>query len=168
MGALKGYYAYLATAGGILLELCTGGSWVLRVTALMLVTAGAHSLRGVSRWYQRASVTADVTIVLEVVFGPKAFPCNMSAQVLCALPLAITGCMLILGVRAQFTSGGRNTALEWVLVCIWGAGVIMPALCEMGLAFDHADALYAIAHIVLIAELFRAQKEYLSTEGKDI
>ena len=50
MKLLKGYYAYLAVAGGFLLSFAAKDNWALQMLAYGLISAGALSLQGVSRW----------------------------------------------------------------------------------------------------------------------
>lgn len=44
MKLLKGYYAYLAIAGGFLLCLAAKDNWALQILAFALVSAGALSV----------------------------------------------------------------------------------------------------------------------------
>ena len=62
MKLLKGYYAYLAVSGGLLLSLAAQHNWALQILAFALVSAGALSVQNASRWYMRASIAADVTM----------------------------------------------------------------------------------------------------------
>ena len=55
MKLLKGYYVYLAVAGGFLLSFAAKDNWALQMLAYGLVSAGALSLQGVSRWYMRCA-----------------------------------------------------------------------------------------------------------------
>ena len=59
MKLLKGYYAYLAVSGGLLLSLAAQNNWALQMLAFALVSAGALSVQNASRWYMRASIAAD-------------------------------------------------------------------------------------------------------------
>ena len=43
MKLLKGYYAYLAVSGGLLLSLAAQHNWALQILAFALVSAGALS-----------------------------------------------------------------------------------------------------------------------------
>ena len=47
MKLLKGYYAYLAVAGGFLLSFAAKDNWALQMLAYGLISAGALSLQGV-------------------------------------------------------------------------------------------------------------------------
>ena len=47
MKLLKGYYAYLAVSGGLLLGLAAQNNWALQMLAYGLIAAGALSLQGV-------------------------------------------------------------------------------------------------------------------------
>ena len=44
MNMLKGYYAYLAIAGGVLLRLVMQSNWMLQIVALALISVGAWTL----------------------------------------------------------------------------------------------------------------------------
>ena len=46
MKLLKGYYAYLAVSGGLLLGLAAQNNWALQMLAFALVSAGALSVQG--------------------------------------------------------------------------------------------------------------------------
>ena len=78
MKLLKGYYAYLAVSGGLLLGLAAQNNWALQMLAFALVSAGALSVQNVSRWYMRASIAADVTMAFKLILGP-ALPLRQSA-----------------------------------------------------------------------------------------
>ena len=45
MKLLKGYYAYLAVSGGLLLGLAAQNNWALQILAFALVSAGALSVQ---------------------------------------------------------------------------------------------------------------------------
>ena len=49
MKLLKGYYAYLAVSGGLVLNLAVQSNWMLRIVAFALVSAGALSVQAASR-----------------------------------------------------------------------------------------------------------------------
>ena len=68
MKLLKGYYAYLAVSGGLLLGLAAQNNWALQMLAFALVSAGALSVQNASRWYMRASIAADVTMAFKLIF----------------------------------------------------------------------------------------------------
>ena len=74
MELLKGYYAYLAVSGGLLLGLAAQNNWALQMLAFALVSAGALSVQNVSRWYMRASIAADVTMAFKLILGPAVIP----------------------------------------------------------------------------------------------
>ena len=74
MKLLKGYYAYLAVSGGLLLSLAAQHNWALQILAFALVSAGALSVQNASRWYMRASIAADVTMAFKLILGPAVIP----------------------------------------------------------------------------------------------
>ena len=51
MKLIRGYYAYLAIAGGLLLGLALQDNWMLQIMGYALISAGALSLQQVSRWF---------------------------------------------------------------------------------------------------------------------
>ncbi|MDO4270306.1 MAG: hypothetical protein Q4C72_05180 [Eubacteriales bacterium] len=180
MKLIRGYYAFLAIAGGVLLRLAAAENWMLQIVAFALISAGALSLQRVSRWFLRASVTADVLIGFEVVLGPQVLPPGFYRIVLTELelvPLLLLGCMLFLAFADQMRAAGKPAAAEWVLLAVWSAGLILSLLTlllggwltepvsEAG--FKIARLLLPIGHIALIADSFRAQKEYIRTEGNE-
>lgn len=127
MKLLKGYYAYLAVAGGFLLSFAAKDNWALQMLAYGLISAGALSLQGVSRWYMRASVAADVKMVFSLVLGPAVIPPGLLRIVLYYIglvPLLLTGCMLLMGVKDQMHKIDRSTLPEWALLAVWSAGYI--------------------------------------------
>ena len=157
MKLLKGYYAYLAVSGGLLLSLAAQNNWALQMLAFALVSAGALSVQNASRWYMRASIAADVTMVL---------------QYAALVPLLLTGCMLLMGVKDQMHKIDRSTLLEWVVLVVWSTGCILTLLIAPGwlndylapLAAKAANTLLPIGYVALIVEMFRAQRVYLQTE----
>lgn len=175
MKLLKGYYAYLAVAGGFLLSFAAKDNWALQMLAYGLISAGALSLQGVSRWYMRASVAADVKMVFSLVLGPAVIPAGLLRIVLYYIglvPLLLTGCMLLMGVKDQMHKIDRSTLPEWVLLVIWSTGCILTLLIAPGwlndylapLAAKAANTLLPISYVALIVEMFRAQRVYLQTE----
>ena len=74
MKLLKGYYAYLAIAGGFLLCLAAKDNWALQMLAFALVSAGALSVQGVSRRDMRASIAADGKVGFSLALGPAGIP----------------------------------------------------------------------------------------------
>lgn len=175
MKLLKGYYAYLAVAGGFLLSFAAKDNWALQMLAYGLISAGALSLQGVSRWYMRASVAADVKMVFSLVLGPAVIPPGLIRIVLYYIglvPLLLTGCMLLMGVKDQMHKIDRSTLPEWVLLVIWSTGCILTLLIAPGwlndylapLAAKAANTLLPIGYVALIVEMFRAQRVYLQTE----
>ena len=175
MKLLKGYYAYLAVAGGFLLSFAAKDNWALQMLAYGLISAGALSLQGVSRWYMRASVAADVKMVFSLVLGPAVIPAGLLRIVLYYIglvPLLLTGCMLLMGVKDQMHKIDRSTLPEWVLLVVWSTGCILTLLIAPGwlndylapLAAKAANTLLPIGYVALIVEMFRAQRVYLQTE----
>ena len=94
MKLLKGYYAYLAVSGGLLLSLAAQHNWALQILAFALVSAGALSVQNASRWYMRASIAADVTMAFKLILGPAVIPvccglcCSMRRSCRCCSPAA--------------------------------------------------------------------------------
>ena len=175
MKLLKGYYAYLAVAGGFLLSFAAKDNWALQMLAYGLISAGALSLQGVSRWYMRASVAADVKMVFSLVLGPAVIPPGLLRIVLYYIglvPLLLTGCMLLMGVKDQMHKIDRSTLPEWVLLVVWSTGCILTLLIAPGwlndylapLAAKAANTLLPIGYVALIVEMFSAQRVYLQTE----
>lgn len=106
MKLLKGYYAYLAVSGGLLLGLAAQNNWALQMLAFALVSAGALSVQNASRWYMRASIAADVTMAFKLILGPAVIPPCLLRIVLryaALVPLLLTGCMLLMGVKTRCT-----------------------------------------------------------------
>ena len=175
MKLLKGYYAYLAVAGGFLLSFAAKDNWALQMLAYGLISAGALSLQGVSRWYMRASVAADVKMVFSLVLGPAAIPPGLLRIVLYYIglvPLLLTGCMLLMGVKDQMHKIEHSTLPEWILLVVWSTGCILTLLIAPGWLNDYlaplvakaANTLLPIGYVALIVEMFRAQRVYLQTE----
>lgn len=175
MKLLKGYYAYLAIAGGLLLSLAVRQNWMLRIVAFALVSAGALSLQHVSRWYRNASIAADVTMAFELLCGPAVIPpglLRIALEYVSLVPLLLTGCMLLCGVAAQMRKAGRNTLPEWILLAVWSAGWVLTLLIAPGwlndmalnIALTAVNTLTPIGYVALLVEAFRAQREYLRTE----
>ncbi len=69
MSILKGYYAYPAIVAGMVLGFAAGNNWMLGVVSSALIAAGAFSVQGASRWYLRASISADILMGTQVAFG---------------------------------------------------------------------------------------------------
>lgn len=175
MKLLKGYYAYLAVAGGFLLSFAAKDNWALQMLAYGLISAGALSLQGVSRWYMRASVAADVKMVFSLVLGPAVIPPGLLRIVLYYIglvPLLLTGCMLLMGVKDQMRRIEHSALPEWVLLVVWSAGYILTLLAAPGWLNDFlfsnvvtlANTCISIGTVALIVEMFRAQRIYLQTE----
>ena len=94
MKLLKGYYAYLAVSGGLLLSLAAQNNWALQMLAFALVSAGALSVQNASRWYMRASIAADVTMAFKLILRQSSRPaccglcCSMRRSCRCCSPAA--------------------------------------------------------------------------------
>lgn len=175
MKLLKGYYAYLAVAGGFLLSFAAKDNWALQILAFALVSAGALSVQNASRWYMRASIAADVTMAFKLILGPAVIPPSLLRIVLqyaALVPLLLTGCMLLMGVKDQMHKIEHSTLPEWILLVVWSAGYILVLVSAPGWLNDYlfntvwtlANSLISIGTVALIVEMFRAQRIYLQTE----
>lgn len=175
MKLLKGYYAYLAVSGGLLLSLAAQNNWALQMLAFALVSAGALSVQNASRWYMRASIAADVTMAFKLILGPAVIPPSLLRIVLqyaALVPLLLTGCMLLMGVKDQMHKIEHSTLPEWVLLVVWSAGYILVLVSAPGWLNDYlfntvwtlANTCISIGTVALIVEMFRAQRIYLQTE----
>ena len=88
------------------------------------------------------------------------------------VPLLLTGCMLLMGVKDQMHKIEHSTLPEWVLLVVWSTGCILTLLIAPGwlndylapLAAKAANTLLPIGYVALIVEMFRAQRIYLQTE----
>ena len=175
MKLLKGYYAYLAVSGGLLLSLAAQNNWALQMLAFALVSAGALSVQNVSRWYMRASIAADVTMAFKLILGPAVIPpclLRIVLQYAALVPLLLTGCMLLMGVKDQMHKIEHSTLPEWALLVVWSAGYILVLVSAPGWLNDYlfntvwtlANTCISIGTVALIVEMFRAQRIYLQTE----
>lgn len=175
MKLLKGYYAYLAVSGGLLLGLAAQNNWALQMLAFALVSAGALSVQNASRWYMRASIAADVTMAFKLILGPAVIPpclLRIVLQYAALVPLLLTGCMLLMGVKDQMHKIDRSTLPEWALLVVWSAGYILVLVSAPGWLNDYlfntvwtlANTCISIGTVALIVEMFRAQRIYLQTE----
>ena len=175
MKLLKGYYAYLAVSGGLLLGLAAQNNWALQMLAFALVSAGALSVQNASRWYMRASIAADVTMAFQLILGPAVIPPGLLRIVLlyaALVPLLLTGCMLLMGVKDQMHKIEHSTLPEWALLVVWSAGYILVLVSAPGWLNDYlfntvwtlANTCISIGTVALIVEMFRAQRIYLQTE----
>ena len=84
----------------------------LQMLAFALVSAGALSVQNASRWYMRASIAADVTMAFKLILGPAVIPPGLLRIVLqyaALVPLLLTGCMLLMGVKDQMHKIDRST-----------------------------------------------------------
>lgn len=175
MKLLKGYYAYLAVSGGLVLNLAVQNNWMLRIVAFALISAGALSVQSASRWYTRASVAADVCMAFALVLGPAVIPAGLLRIVLqyaSLVPLLLTGCMLLMGVKEQMEKAGNGTVAEWAVLVLWSAGLILSLLAAPGWLNDYLtpvvttvlNTLIPVGYVALIVEMFRAQRIYLQEE----
>ena len=175
MKLLKGYYAYLAVSGGLLLGLAAQNNWALQMLAFALVSAGALSVQNASRWYMRASIAADVTMAFKLILGPAVIPpclLRIVLQYAALVPLLLTGCMLLMGVKDQMHKIEPSTLPEWALLVVWSAGYILVLVSAPGWLNDYlfntvwtlANTCISIGTVALIVEMFRAQRIYLQTE----
>lgn len=175
MKLLKGYYAYLAVSGGLLLSLAAQNNWALQMLAFALVSAGALSVQNASRWYMRASIAADVTMAFKLILGPAVIPPGLLRIVLqyaALVPLLLTGCMLLMGVKDQMHKIEHSTLPEWILLVVWSTGYILVLVSAPGWLNDYlfntvwtlANTCISIGTVALIVEMFRAQRIYLQTE----
>ena len=175
MKLLKGYYSYLAVSGGLLLSLAAQNNWALQMLAFALVSTGALSVQNASRWYMRASIAADVTMAFKLILGPAVIPPSLLRIVLqyaALVPLLLTGCMLLMGVKDQMHKIEHSTLPEWILLVVWSAGYILVLVSAPGWLNDYlfntvwtlANSLISIGGVALIVEMFRAQRIYLQTE----
>lgn len=175
MKLLKGYYAYLAVSGGLLLSLAAQNNWALQILAFALVSAGALSVQNASRWYMRASIAADVTMAFKLILGPAVIPpclLRIVLQYAALVPLLLTGCMLLMGVKDQMHKIEHSTLPEWALLVVWSAGYILVLVSAPGWLNDYlfntvwtlANTCISIGTVALIVEMFRAQRIYLQTE----
>ena len=175
MKLLKGYYSYLAVSGGLLLGLAAQNNWALQMLAFALVSAGALSVQNASRWYMRASIAADVTMAFKLILGPAVIPPGLLRIVLlyaALVPLLLTGCMLLMGVKDQMHKIEHSTLPEWALLVVWSAGYILVLVSAPGWLNDYlfntvwtlANTCISIGTVALIVEMFRAQRIYLQTE----
>lgn len=178
MKQLKGYYAYLAISGGLLLNLAVQSNWMLRMIAFVLVAAGSLSLQRVSRWFQRTSIAADVQMVLTLVLGPAVIPEGLlrtALQCASAVVLLLIGCMLLMGVKDQMHRAENGVLFEWVVLVLWSAGSIITLLAmpdwlnfeTKNIAVSAAKMLISLGYVLLIVEMFRAQRVYLQTEEQE-
>ena len=146
----------------------------LQILAFALVSAGALSVQNASRWYMRASIAADVTMAFKLILGPAVIPpclLRIVLQYAALVPLLLTGCMLLMGVKDQMHKIDRSTC-RMVSLVVWSTGCILTLLIAPGwlndylapLAAKAANTLLPIGYVALIVEMFRAQRIYLQTE----
>ena len=176
MKLIRGYYAYLAIAGGLLLKLALQDNWMLQIVAYALISAGALSLQQMSRWFLRASIAADVCIGFEVVCGPAVLPPGLIRMILeyaSLVPLLLTGCMLLMAYQAQMRAAERGTIIEWVIFAVWSAGFILTLLMAPGwlndmalsLTVTAANTLGGLGYTARLGGTFLAPKVYIRPGG---
>ena len=121
------------------------------------------------------SVAADVKMVFSLVLGPAVIPVGLlriALYYIGLVPLLLTGCMLLLGVKEQMQKIEHSTLPEWALLAVWSAGYILVLVSAPGWLNDYlfntvwtlANSLISIGGVALIVEMFRAQRIYLQTE----
>ena len=165
MKLLKGYYAYLAVSGGLLLGLAAQNNWHRQMLAFALVSAGALSVQNASRWYMRASIAADVTMAFKLILGPAVIPPGLLRIVLLYVRRAAAAHRLHAADGCQRPDAIRSTAAplpEWVLLVVWSTGCILMLLIAPGwlndylapLAAKAANTLLPIGYVALIVEMF--------------
>ena len=97
---------------------------------------------------------------------------GLTVSLAALVPLLLTGCMLLMGVKDQMHKIDRSPLPEWVLLAVWSTGCILTLLIAPGwlndylapLAAKAANTLLPIGYVALIVEMFRAQRVYLQTE----
>ena len=114
-------------------------------------------------------------MAFSLVLGPAVIPAGLLRIVLqyaSLVPLLLTGCMLLMGVREQIAKAGNGTAAEWAVLVLWSAGLILSLLAAPGWLNDYlmtvvttvVNTLVPVGYVALIVEMFRAQRIYLQTE----
>lgn len=172
---MKGYYASFLIAGGAVLMLVLPDNWMLQIVAYALISGGAVLLQSASRWYFRASIAADVMILLTILGGTPVLGPGLAHIILSYVGDAvrwIMGCLLFCAFGAVMRAACRSATLEWVLLAVWSVGCILPVLSVlMGVNDVTAQQvarlttiLQPLGCIVLLLDAFRAQKEYIRLE----
>ena len=185
MSMLKGYYAFFAIAGGLVLRLAVSGgqmfgigvlagNWMLEVVSFALVAAGALALQKSSPWFLRASIVADVLIVLTIVGIPGALPAAVTGAVDIAalVPTLLLGAMLACAAADIMREAGGGTLLEWGVLALWSAGYILWLLLFLPVWSEPVVLLggrigvlvLPLGHIALLLDIFRAQQQYIRLE----
>lgn len=181
MQMLKGYYAHLGIVAGVVVKLiilqnaALAANWVVEMVAYAVIAACALSLQHASRWFWRASITADVLIGFTVICGPKILPPGLAAIMLeyaKMVPLILLGSMLLMGVAEQMRTAGNSTALEWVMLVLWSTGYILWLIAAFGWLNEYLFEqllgvirfLLPLGHIALIVDMFRAQLLHIRLE----
>ena len=114
-------------------------------------------------------------MVFSLALGPAVIPpglLRIALYYIGLVPLLLTGCMLLMGVKDQMHKIGHSTLPEWVLLVIWSAGYILVLVSAPGWLNDYlfntvwtlANTCISIGTVALIVEMFRAQRIYLQTE----
>ena len=113
--------------------------------------------------------------MFSLVLGPAGIPVGLlriALYYIGLVPLLLTGCMLLLGVKEQMQKIEHSTLPEWALLAVWSAGYILVLVSAPGWLNDYlfntvwtlANSLISIGGVALIVEMFRAQRIYLQTE----
>ena len=97
---------------------------------------------------------------------------GLTVSLAALVPLLLTGCMLLLGVKEQMQKIEHSTLPEWALLAVWSVGYILVLVSAPGWLNDYlfntvwtlANSLISIGGVALIVEMFRAQRIYLQTE----
>ncbi len=181
MQMLKGYYAHLAIVAGIVVKLIMlqnavlASNWVVEMVAYAIIAAGALPLQHTSRWFWRASITADVLIGFTVLCGPKIIPPSFAVILLehvKMIPLILLGSMLLMGVAEQMRTAGNSAALEWIMLVLWSTGYILWLILAFGWVNEYLfeqtlrviHLLLPLGHIAVIVDMFRAQLLHIRLE----
>lgn len=179
---VKGYYAYLLMIAGLILRLAGAQSALLQLAAYVLITVGALMLSQVAPSYRWAGVAGIVLVVLKLLdrgavtlLGDSLRTAQLLLEIAALVPYLLLGCFLLRGIAQQFRAAGESTTAEWLLLIVWSAGVLLSLLLYFGggvlneTAFSYAaqaaGVLKPVGLIALLADLFRAQKEYIRTGG---
>lgn len=167
------YYAYLAIAGGYLLNLAGGqiGHAAVYIVAYGLIALGGIALRRFSPWYFRAAGAAlacSVLRLLQLALPVAALPFLLACGVLHVL--------VCLGLAGQRKWCGLSPALEYVLLALAAAQSLGGAVLLTGLADGNifvfqnlllaANAGGVIFLIGMVFDVFRTQKLALRSEAE--
>ena len=185
MNMMKGYGAFFAIAGGLVLRLAVSGgqmfgvgalagNYMLEVVSFALIAAGALGLQRSSPWFRRASIAADVLIVLTIAGIPNALPAAAvnAVQTAALVPTVLLGAMLACAAADLMRAAGRGTLFEWGVLVLWSAGYILwllllvPVWTEPVVLLGGRIGMIALplGHIALLLDVFRAQQQYIRLE----